>query len=58
MIDDPIVKEVRRARQELFEEYGCDLGRLVAALKEMEKQDPRPKVTYPPKRLQRTGAET
>ena len=53
MTDDPIIEEVRRARKELFAEYGNDLGALVAALREMEKKEDRPVVSNPPKRLSR-----
>ncbi len=36
MINDPIVAEVRRAREKLFAECGNDLGRLFERLRETE----------------------
>jgi hypothetical protein len=36
MIDDPIVEEVRKARQDLFEKCGCDLDRFMEFLRESQ----------------------
>ena len=49
--EDPIVDEVRAARQRLWEQAGCDLDRLVAMLQKMEKRETRPFVRFPPRRL-------
>ena len=38
MILDPIVEEVRKARRDLFEECGNDLGRFFEFLRESEKK--------------------
>jgi hypothetical protein len=53
MHEDPIVQEVRRAREEIFAKYGYDLDALFDAMKELERKDPRKKVSFPPKRLTR-----
>lgn len=55
---DPIVAEVRAARQKLFEEAGGDLDKLVAMLQEMEKHETRPIVSYPPRRPAAQGADS
>ena len=39
MNKDPIVEEVRNAREKLFEECGEDLEKLLSYLKEQESQD-------------------
>jgi hypothetical protein len=49
--EDPIVAEVRAARQKLWEQAGGDLDKLVAMLQEMEKRETRPIVSFPPKRV-------
>ena len=38
MINDPIVEEVRRVRQELFERCGCDLDRYMEFIRKAESQ--------------------
>lgn len=47
--EDPIVAEVRRARQELFAAAGHDLARLCQKLREEERASGRPVVRRPPK---------
>ena len=40
MADDPIVAEVRRAREQLFARFGYDLDRYLAYLSERERNHP------------------
>ena len=49
MWEDPIVAEVRKIREEYAAQFNFDLQALFRALKERERLDPRPKVSYPPK---------
>lgn len=57
MIEDPIVAEVRRNRKVLAEKYGNDLRRLVAALRQREKESGRELLNPGPKnRLGETGS--
>lgn len=49
MWKDPIVAEVREIREEYAAQFNYDLQALYRALKERERQDPRPKVSFPPK---------
>jgi hypothetical protein len=57
MIEDPIVAEVRRNRKVLAEKYGNDLRRLVAALRQREKESGRELLNPgPKKRLGETGS--
>ncbi len=49
MWEDPIVAEVRKIREDYAAQFNFDLQALYRALKEREQQDPRPKVSYPPK---------
>jgi hypothetical protein len=53
MTEDPIVQEVRKNREALFAQYGHDLDALVAALRANAQDDPRERVSLPPKRLTR-----
>lgn len=48
---DPIVSEVRRVREALFAESGCDLERFVQRLREEQSTSGRPVVTRLPKRI-------
>jgi hypothetical protein len=58
MIDDPIVEEVRKHRDEHASAYGHDLRRIVAALQEREARSQRPVLNPGPKYLLRkTGSE-
>jgi hypothetical protein len=49
--DDEIIKEVRRARQKMFEEAGGTLDGLFKMLKEFEKREKLQIVNLPPRRL-------
>lgn len=49
MKDDPIVEEVRRARQEYAARFGYDLRAVAADLREREQQHPERLVSFPPK---------
>ena len=51
MIEDPIVAEVRKYREEHASVYGHDLRRIVAALQEREVQSKRPVLNPGPKYL-------
>jgi hypothetical protein len=48
--EDPIVSEVRAARDKLVEQAGGDIDRLIAMLEEMEKCETRPVVSFPPRK--------
>ena len=48
MIDDPIVEELHRHREELFREYGNDPEALVRHLQEKERASGRPVRVPPP----------
>lgn len=50
MFKDPIVEEVRAARQRHSARFNHDLEAIVADLKEKEKHLDRPVVSFPPKR--------
>lgn len=52
MIEDPIINELRRHREEHASEYGHDLERIVAALRAREAQSTRPVLNPGPKYLQ------
>lgn len=49
MWEDPIVAEVRKIREDYAAQFNYDLQALYRALKIREQQDPRPKVSFPPK---------
>jgi hypothetical protein len=49
MWEDPIVAEVRKIREDYAAQFNFDLQALFRALKEREQQDPRPKVSFPPR---------
>lgn len=51
MIEDPIVAEIRRFRNEHAEKYGHDLKRICKALREFEKTSGRKRVHRNPQRL-------
>lgn len=52
MIEDPIVAEIRRFRNEHAEKYGHDLKRICKALREFEKTSGRKVVHRRPRLLQ------
>ena len=57
MIEDPIVSEVRKHREEHASSYEHDLRRIVAALRERERASKRPMLNPGPKyRLKQTGS--
>ena len=49
MSEDPIVAEVRRIREEHAAKYDYDLEKIVASLKDREKQSKRRLASYPPR---------
>ena len=49
MHSDPIVEEVRRARQEYAAGFGYDLRAVAADLREREQRHPERLVSFPPK---------
>lgn len=51
MIDDPIVAEVRRYRREHTLAHGSDLNRIVADLRNRERESERPLLNPGPKPL-------
>ena len=57
MIDDPVVKEIRKYRQEHTEKYGHDLKKICIALREQEKSSGKTVINLKPKLLLlRTGS--
>ena len=56
MWQDPIVEEVRKAREEHAAKYDYDLKRIFADLKEQERKSGREYVTLPPRRLARKAS--
>lgn len=46
---DPIVEEVRRARQDYAARFAYDLRAVAADLRRLEQQHPERLVTFPPK---------
>jgi len=56
MFKDPIVEEVRAARQRHAAKFGYDLDAIVADLKRKQEQLDRPVVTLPPKRVRRKAS--
>ena len=53
MWEDPIVEEVRKARDAHAAKFNYDLQAIYRDLKEQEKQSGRTFVSYPPKRITR-----
>lgn len=51
MIEDPIVKEIRKYRREHSEKYGHDLNRICDALKKKEKESGKKVVNLEPRLL-------
>jgi len=51
MIEDPIVKEIRKYRQEHSEKYGHNLNRICEALKKKEKESSKKVVHLKPRLL-------
>lgn len=53
MWEDPIIEEVRKARQEHAARFGYDLRAIYNDLKTTEKQGGRKVVSLPPKRVKK-----
>ena len=51
MWQDPIVEEVRQAREAHIQKHHGDLRAIYLDLKEREALNPSPKVSFPPKRV-------
>jgi hypothetical protein len=51
MRDDPVVEEVRRAKEEHAARYNYDIHAMGKALQEEQKRSGREVVTVPPKRI-------
>jgi hypothetical protein len=49
MWEDPIVKEVRKIREDHSARFGHDLRKIYRELKEREKESGRKYVSYPPR---------
>lgn len=57
MIDDPIVEEVRKARDEYAKKFGYDLDAICQDLQEKQQQPDRKIVSFPPKRPKTTASQ-
>lgn len=57
MWEDPIVEEVRKAREAHAAQFGYDLRAIYKALKEEEAASGRKDVSLPPKRIKKTQAD-
>lgn len=55
MIDDPIIEEVRKARDEYAKQFDYDLDAICRDLKKKQEQAGKKAVSFPPKRIKRTG---
>lgn len=53
--NDPIVEEVRKAREEHAAKFDYDLHRIFADLKRRENRSEREVVSLPPKRIEPVG---
>ena len=58
MVEDTIVAEVRKARDEYAAQFNYDLVEMYHDLKRQQRESGRQYVTYPPKRLTRAVATT
>jgi hypothetical protein len=56
MTKDPIVEEVRIAREQIARENQDDLGAIFAMLRKLEAESDRPHVTLEPRRVPATRA--
>jgi hypothetical protein len=56
MTSDPIVDEVRAARDAFAKEHDYDLARIFEALREIAREDGGARVTLPPRRVQAPAA--
>jgi hypothetical protein len=48
---DPMVEEVRRAREAHAKQFNCDLEAICEDLRQPEKTDGHPTISLPPKRV-------
>jgi hypothetical protein len=55
-VKDPIVEEVRRAREAHAQQFNYDLDAICADLRKREKASGRPTVSLPPKRIEKKKA--
>jgi hypothetical protein len=55
-VKDPIVEEVRRAREAHAKQFNHDLDAICADLRKREKASGRPTVSLPPKRIEKKKA--
>jgi hypothetical protein len=57
MQDDPIVEEVRRARDAYAAKFNYDLDAIFQDLKRQERESGRIFVSFPPRRIRKSSAE-
>ena len=55
-MNDPIVEEVRRVREEYAARFNYDLDAIFRDIKEQEKKSGRKFVSFPPRRIEPTRA--
>ena len=55
MFKDPIVEEVRKARDNYAKKFNYDLDAICRDLKEKQRQRNRNVVSFPPKRVKKLG---
>lgn len=58
MTRDPIVEEVRAARDVIAREHGYDLAAIFDALRKMEEESDQQRVTLPPRKAKRSPSGT
>ncbi|GAB4157607.1 MAG: hypothetical protein Tsb009_34720 [Planctomycetaceae bacterium] len=58
MRDDPIVNEVRKAREEYAKRFDYDLSEIVQDLIKKQKQPGKNVVSFPPKKVETTTANS
>ena len=57
-MQDEIVNEVRRIREERAARFGDDIDAIYADLKRLEKEGKRPRVSFGPRRLTKATSES
>ncbi len=55
MIEDPIVEEVRKARDEYAKQFGYDLNAICRDLQQKQEQPGKNVVSFPPRRPRPVG---
>ncbi len=55
MIDDPIVEEIRRYREQHAAQFGHDLRRIVEDLREKERRSAHPLLNPGPRRIKKSA---